>query len=107
MNNIYCMLLGKGRVTPRLRNYLFDAAQSMLRNNIPKNVVRGDFSGIITTDGSHASVGLVSGQVFHARMEYADGEIDLTYLVRRTDTQAEEGSWYGPDGKPTSDPFNL
>jgi hypothetical protein len=93
MNELFCLMLSKGTLTPILRGALFETAQHMMREGVREHRMIGDFSGIITTEGRSATVGHYCGQEFHAQAVSASGEVDVTFIVRKCDAPMSEGSW--------------
>jgi len=89
-----CCLMFSRPIDDRIRNLLFNTAQAMVREGTVKRNIKTDgMEGLVTTENKTALIGAIGGIVFHARVESETAKIDITYLIRPGDIDAEEVQW--------------
>ncbi len=95
MDGIYCLCVAGGSLNDPMRNLLFDTAQEMMEEGQEKRRIRSSTGvGQITTEGEQASIGGISGTVFHAELDTDLGSFRVTYLVRPSRTfRSIDATW--------------
>lgn len=90
---IYCLQVGKGQLSPFIRERLFVASQQMLQTGIRKTCFQGDVIGYIQMEEGEANLGFMKGQIFSAEVRGEDTEFVGTYIVRPEDMHSAPGVW--------------
>jgi hypothetical protein len=71
-----------------VRDLLVMTAKQLVEENQDTRRIKSKFcEGIVKTEGVHASIGTIAGQLFEGDLEIASGRTTVHYLVRTQDLE--------------------
>lgn len=86
MDPVFCVMLYSGQMNSALGRILLRAAQQAIRENRSEVVVRDDDSfSIVRTQRKYATIGAVTGIMFHGKTESRAGSAEIEFIVRARD----------------------
>lgn len=103
---IYCFMRSGAVLPSHVCDALMHHARAMYRDSTEVRTIKhSEFEGSVSTRGEGASLGSISGQMFHAEIHFEGGSTKIDFVVRMVDLNKDAGWFYYSD-KGKWEPFD-